>query len=110
LNVEFIRKLNIGTAGGWLERWVRCVFCLECTPDVSVMKYSQKENRWCEKGDKRAYTDYEAKTWINWRGRPRLLKYGERKENRESGKDTISRKKKSPARPLAPREKRKCQK
>jgi len=37
--------VHIGTASGWLERLVRCVFCLECAPDVSVMKYSQKESR-----------------------------------------------------------------
>jgi len=74
------------------------------------MKHSQKESRWCQKRDKRAYTDYEAETWINCRGRPQLLKYGGREEDRESGEDTVSRKKKSPARPLARSVKWKCQK
>src|SRR5437588_13117292 len=69
-NIEncFIKlDLRFATASGWLERLVRCVFCLECAPDVSVMKHCQKESRWCEKGDKCACTDDQAETWINCR-------------------------------------------
>jgi hypothetical protein len=38
--------------------------CLECAPDVTVMKRSQNETGRRENGDKRAQTDQQAESWM----------------------------------------------
>ena len=92
---------------GWLQRLVRCAFCLECAPYVSVMKHGQQESGRCEKGDNRAYTDDKVQTRMRGR-RPRLVINVENHENRESGDHAIGREKKGAARPFATGVKREC--